>query len=206
MELALFFALPATLALMLIAAPLIKGLLQHGAFNAADTLATSRTLVAFSCGLPAYILIKILVPGFHARSDTATPVRIGFISIAANLVGNVLTVFFTDLSYVGIALATALSAWVNVGLLYWHLRQRNFFRADSRLKRTALRLILPNLLMGGSIYVIAKQVDPWLTGALAQRAAALALLVLAAVLVYFAAAILLRALPLADIKRAIKRR
>jgi putative peptidoglycan lipid II flippase len=206
MELALFFALPATVALMLIAAPLIKGLLQHGAFTASDTAATARTLVAFSFGLPAYILIKILVPGFHARSDTATPVRIGFISIAANLIGNLITVYFTDLSYVGIALATAFSAWVNVALLYWHLRQRDFFRADSRFKRTALRLILPNIFMGAAIYFIARSVDPWLSGRLLERVTALTTLVLAALLVYFGAAILLRALPLADIKRALKRR
>jgi putative peptidoglycan lipid II flippase len=206
MELALFFALPATLALMLIAAPLIKGLLQHGAFSAADTHATARTLVAFSIGLPAYILIKILIPGFHARGDTSTPVRIGFISIAANLIGNVACVFLTDLSYVGIALATAFSAWVNVALLYWHLRQRNYFRADRRFKQTALRLILPNLLMGASIYFVAKLVDSWLTAHLVQRAGALGALIATAFLVYFASAILLRALPLADIKRAIKKR
>jgi putative peptidoglycan lipid II flippase len=206
MELALFFALPATIALMLIAAPLIKGLLQHGAFTAADTQATARTLVAFSLGLPAYILIKILVPGFHARSDTSTPVRIGFISIAVNLIGNVACVFFTELSYVGIALATAFSAWVNVALLYWHLRKRGYFRADSRFKQTALRLILPNILMGAAIYFVAKWVDPWLSAHLAQRVAALAALVATALLVYFATCILLRALPLADIKRAIKRR
>ncbi len=206
MELALFFALPATVALMLTAAPLIKGLLQHGAFTAANTHATARTLVAFSFGLPAYILIKILIPGFHARGDTTTPVRIGFISIAANLIGNVLTVFFTDFSYVGIALATAFSAWVNVALLYWHLRQRNYFRADRRFKQTALRLMLPNILMGVGIYFVAKHVDPWLTGALKQRICALAALVATALLIYFVAAVLLRALPFADIKRAIKRR
>ncbi len=206
MELALFFALPATVALMLIAAPLIKGLLQHGAFTAADSAATARTLAAFSCGLPAYILIKILVPGFHARGDTKTPVRIGMISIAANLIGNLVTVFWTDLSYVGIALATAFSAWVNVILLYWSLRARGHFRADSRFKRTTLRLILPNILMGGAVFAIARAVDPWLLGALLERVLALGALVLAAVLVYFGAAILLRALPLSDINRALKRR
>jgi putative peptidoglycan lipid II flippase len=206
MELALFFALPATVALMLIAAPLIKGLLQHGAFTAADTAATARTLVAFSFGLPAYILIKILVPGFHARGDTSTPVRVGFISIAANLIGNLIAVFFTDLSYVGIALATAFSAWVNVALLYWHLRKRGHFRADSRFKRTALRLILPNLFMGLAIYYLARVIDPWLTAGIMERIAALSALVITALLVYICAAILLRALPLADIKRALKRR
>jgi putative peptidoglycan lipid II flippase len=205
MELALFFALPATVALMLIAAPLIKGLLQHGAFEAADTAATARTLVAFSVGLPAYILIKILVPGFHARGDTKTPVRIGFVSIAANLIGNLGTVFFTDLSYVGIALATAFSAWVNVALLYWQLRARGHFRADTRFKRTALRLLLPNLLMGAATFAVAQLVDPWLLGSLWHRIGALGALVATALLVYFGAAVALRALPLSDIRRALNR-
>jgi putative peptidoglycan lipid II flippase len=205
MELALFFALPATVALMLIAAPLIKGLLQHGAFSASDTAATARTLAAFSVGLPAYILLKILVPGFHARGDTKTPVRMGMISIAANLIGNLVAVFFTDLSYVGIALATAFSAWVNVALLYWQLRKQGHFRADSRFKRTALRLLLPNLIMGAAIFGVARLVDPWLLGSILERIAALGALVATAILLYFGAAILLRALPLSDIKRALKR-
>jgi putative peptidoglycan lipid II flippase len=205
MELALFFALPATVALMLIAEPLIKGLLQHGAFTAADTGPTARTLAAFSFGLPAYILIKILVPGFHARSDTKTPVRIGLVAIAANLIGNLVAVFFTDLAYVGIALATAFSAWVNVVLLYWYLRKLGHFRADSRFKRTALRLVLPNIIMGAVIHYVSRFVDPWLLGPLWQRGAALAALVATAVLVYFGAAILLQALPLSDIKRTFKR-
>jgi putative peptidoglycan lipid II flippase len=205
MELALFFALPATVALMLIAKPLIAGLLQHGAFTASDTDATARTLMAFSLGLPAYILIKILVPGFHARGDTRTPVKIGFISIAVNLIGNLLTVFYTDLSYVGIALATALSAWVNVGLLYLALRKRDHFRADSRFKRTALRLLLPNMLMGASIWFLSQPLNIWLLGNVFERIGALAALIFTALILYFGSAILLRALPLADIKRALRR-
>ena len=80
-------------------------LLQHGAFTAADTVASAHALAAFSLGLPAYILIKVLVPGFHARGDTRTPVRIALVAMLANLVGNLVLIW--PLQHVGLALSTA---------------------------------------------------------------------------------------------------
>ena len=204
MELALFFALPAALALSVAAQPLIAGLLQHGAFTADDTRRTAQVLAAFSLGLPAYILIKILVPGFHARGDTATPTRIGFVTIAVNLVGNLAAVYLTPLGATGIALATAVAAWTNALLLYWLLRKRGWFQADARLKRTALRLLLPNGLMVAALWLVMR-LNTDFTGPLPIRLLWLGLLVGAALLVYFTSAIGLRALPLADLKRALKR-
>jgi putative peptidoglycan lipid II flippase len=87
-ELVLLLTLPCTAGLMISAMPLIRALLEHGAFNAVDTYASAQALAAFSLGLPAYVLIKVLTPGFYARSDMKTPVRIAFISMLVNLAGN----------------------------------------------------------------------------------------------------------------------
>ena len=88
LELALFFTLPATVALAICGAPIITGLFQHGQFGAADAVKTGQALAAFSLGLPAYILVKVLTPGYYARHDTKTPMRYAMISIAINLVLN----------------------------------------------------------------------------------------------------------------------
>jgi putative peptidoglycan lipid II flippase len=115
---------------MISSGPLIAGLLQFGAFTAEDTAATALALSAFSLGLPAYVLIKVLTPGFYARSDTKTPVRIALLAMLVNLIGNLALI--GPFGHVGLALSTALSAWVNVGLLYWTLRRRDISRPTPR--------------------------------------------------------------------------
>ena len=74
------------------ATPLVRGVFQHGAFTAADTFGTAGALAAFSVGVPAYVLIKVLTPGFYARQDTKTPVRLAVVSMLVNLAGNLLSV------------------------------------------------------------------------------------------------------------------
>ena len=114
-EIALLLTLPAALALIVLAWPIIHVLFEHGAFGPDDTLKTSRALAAYAAGLPAYVLIKVLAPGFFAREDTRTPVKVALGCLAANLV--LVLILMWPLAHVGIALATALSAWLNAGLL-----------------------------------------------------------------------------------------
>src|SRR5690606_32786876 len=89
-ELALFLTLPATAAFIFAAEPIIRGLFQHGAFTAEDSRLSGWALSAFSIGLPSYVLVKVLTPGFYARSDTKTPVRFALWSVGINLVGNLI--------------------------------------------------------------------------------------------------------------------
>src|SRR3546814_5144010 len=91
-ELALFLTLPATAAFIAAAGPIVSGLFERGHFDAADTLVTSWALAAFSIGLPSYVLVKVLTPGFYARADTRTPVRYAMISIGVNIVGNLILI------------------------------------------------------------------------------------------------------------------
>jgi putative peptidoglycan lipid II flippase len=203
-ELSLVLTLPATAALMVAAFPIIQALLQHGAFTAADTIASAQALAAFSLGLPAYILIKVLVPGFHARTDTRTPVRIALVAMLANLIGNLILIW--PLQHVGLALSTAISAWVNAGLLYTTLHKRGLFRIDDRLKRVLIRLTLATVAMAAMMIAVAPWTTPHMSGRLFERTLWLGMLMAAAGIVYFGAAIALGAFRPAELKAQFLRR
>jgi putative peptidoglycan lipid II flippase len=203
-ELVLVLTLPATAALMIAATPLIRALLQHGAFGAADTIASAQALAAFSLGLPAYVLIKVLVPGFYARQDTRTPVRIAMLAMLANLAMNLVLIW--PLRHVGLALSTALSAWLNAGLLYWTLHRRGHFTTDARLQRNAIRLALATLVMGVLLFFTSPIVDAHVGRGLMERAMWLGGLMAAGAIVYFGAAIGLGAFRPAELKAQLRRR
>jgi putative peptidoglycan lipid II flippase len=203
-ELVLVLALPATAALMIAATPIIRALLQHGAFTAEDARATGTALAAFSLGLPANIMIKVLVPGFYSRADTRTPVRIALIAMLANFLMNLVLIW--PLAHIGLALSTALSCWINAGLLFVTLRKRGHFEVDPRLKRTAIRLGLATLAMAALLIAAGPLVDPHMTGNLFERVFWLAALMIVAAAVYFGVAILLGAFDWTEFKAQFSRR
>ncbi len=190
-EFVLLLALPAAFALTVAAEPIISALLQQGAFTQADTIGAYTALQAFSLGLPAYVLIKVLTPGFHARGDTRTPMRIALVAIAANLVGNLTLIW--PFGHVGIALATAFSAWLNVVLLWWFLRKRGDFRIDAGLARAVPRMGLAGVLMAFVLAIAAGPLMPLTQGGLFERGLALGLLIGGGVIVYFGAGLALGA-------------
>jgi putative peptidoglycan lipid II flippase len=158
-ELALLFALPAAFALILLAEPLVRLSYERGAFQASDTGATAGALMAFASGLPAYILIKVLTPGFFARGDTATPVKIAVIAMGANFVLNLALIW--TFKHVGIAASTAISAWLNAALLFYVLRRRGHFAIDAQLASRAPRMLISATVMAvlvGSIYWAARPI------------------------------------------------
>ena len=189
---------------MLAATPIIRALLQHGAFSPADTIASAQALAAFSLGLPAYILIKVLVPGFYARSDTQTPVRIALVAMLVNLGLNLVLIW--PLQHVGLALSTALSAWVNAVLLYMTLRRRGQFSVDARLGRTALKLSGATLAMAAVLVFATPIADPHMARGVSERALWLGGLLGVAALVYFGATIALGAFRLSELRARLRRR
>lgn len=208
-ELALFLTLPATAAFIFAAEPVIRGLFQHGAFQARDTLLCSWALSAFSIGLPSYVLVKVLTPGFYARHDTKTPVRLAIWSVGVNLVGNIVlipTLGRFGMGHVGPPLATALASTVNVLALYLTLRRRGHFEADAQLRRRVPRLAVAALLMGIVVWLLTPYVDPYLTGTLIVRGLALAVLVGGGVLVYGLACFVTGAFAMDDVSALLKRR
>ncbi len=203
LELALLLSLPAAVALVLCGEPIAAGLFGYGRFDAADVRATAQALAAFSLGLPAYILIKVLTPAFYARQDTRTPVRFGLIAVAVNLVLNLALI--VPLQHVGPPLATAIASTVNVVLLYWTLVKRGHFAPDARLKRRAWRLVLAALAMGAALWFAQDLVAGYVQGDWTRRGFALAVLVGAGAMVYGAATLLLGAFTRADLRLFFRR-
>ncbi len=191
LEAALLLTLPAAVALVVIAEPIIGVLFERGAFDRVAVAATAAALAAYALGLPAYVLIKVLTPCFYAREDTATPVKIAILAVIANTA--IALALLRPLAYVGIALATAAAAWLNAALLARALARRADFAPDARLKRRLPRIVLASVMMGAALWLAARAVGPWLAGGLAVKAAALILLVALGVGVFAAAAQLLRA-------------
>lgn len=204
LELALLLTLPATMALVLCGEPIAAALFGYGKFDAADSHATAQALAAFSVGLPSYILVKVLTPGFYARQDTRTPVRFAMISVLVNLVGNL--VLILPLRHMGPPLATAIASTVNVWMLYRTLVKRGHFQADARLRRRGWRLALAALAMGAVMWAAQGLFMPYVHGAWTVRVAAMAALVSAGGLVYGLATVLLGAFSKDDLQLLLRRR
>jgi putative peptidoglycan lipid II flippase len=161
-------------------------------------------LSAFSIGLPSYVLVKVLTPGYYARGDTKTPVRYAMLSILINIIGNIALIPL--LGHVGPPLATAMSSTVNVAMLYATLVKRGHFIADAQLRRRLPRLALAALVMGGALVAGESLLEPWLAGAMIQRYLALAVLVGAGIALYGIACFLTGAYRLSDLKALMRRR
>jgi putative peptidoglycan lipid II flippase len=203
-ELALFLTLPATAAFIFASEPIVRGVFQHGAFTAADTHRCAWALSAFSVGLPSYVMVKVLTPGFYARTDTRTPVRYAIISAGANILLNLALI--PTLQTSGPPLATAISSTLNVGMLYVTLRRRGHFAPDAQLRRRIPRLLLASIMMGLVLLLLGPMADPYLTRSLAIRVAALITLCGGGSLVYFAACFVTRAFVPADLRHLLRRR
>lgn len=203
-ELVLLLTLPAAAALTVSAFPIIRALLEHGRFLPSDTLATSHALAAFSLGLPAYVLIKVLTPGFHARQDTKMPVRIAIASMLVNLVGNLILIW--PLGHVGIALSTAAAAWVNAIALWFVLRRRGHFVIDARLRRSVVRLLVATAAM----IAVLLGLDPLLAGfndgSLTLRIVSLGTLLGSGGIAYLVAARLLGIFTIAELRAQFSRK
>jgi len=202
-EISMFLTLPAAVALMVVPGPIITVLFERGRFDAASTEATTWTLLAFATGLPAYVLNRVLTPGFFARHDTRTPLYYAAVGVVANIVLSL--VLILPLSYVGIALATSISAWINVGLLTWTLRRRGHLKLDAGIKRRLPRSLLASLLMGAALFGIVLLIAPFFQERLPLKITGLAVLVLGGMVVYFGAAFAFKAVGLAELKALMRR-
>jgi putative peptidoglycan lipid II flippase len=200
-ELSLAFALPAAFAMAVAAHPIVATLFERGAFGAEATRATAAALMAYAFGLPAFVLVKALAPGFFARGDTVTPVKVGIGIVALNLALNLLLTPW--LLHVGIALSTSLAAWVNVVLLGWVLMRRRRLLPDRRLRRAAPRLLGAALAMSAVVFGLCIALFPLESGF--ARLAALAVVVAGGLVTYFGSAHLLRGLDLRDAVRLLRR-
>lgn len=203
-EFALLLTLPAAAALLVSAWPIIAVLFQRGAFGWEAVDKTAATLTAFATGLPAYVLIKALSPGFFAREDMATPVKIGVASMVVNIA--LAASLMIPLEHIGIAIATAVSSWVNalaLGVILW---RRGFLAPDRRLKQRLPRILAATALMAGGLWALQAWLEPWFRGVPLGRAGALVVLIAVGLGIYGLACLALGAARPSDLKAALRRK
>ena len=181
----LLIGLPAALALALLAEPLIATLFYYGEVTSRDVMMSGQALRAYSAGLLAFMLIKVLAPGYFARQDTKTPVKIGIFAMVANMVFNLALVF--PLAHAGLALATSLSAWLNAGLLWRGLIKDGAWNWQAGWPVFLCRIGVANAALAGVILWFQPPLDQWLNADGFQRSADMAILVTGGVAVYFLA-------------------
>ncbi len=145
LEFGCLLTFPAAAALMVIPGPIISVLFERGEFTPEDTRATAGALAVYAAGIPAFVMVKVLAPGFFARQDTAAPVKVAALAMAVNLVLNL--ALMGPFKHLGIAAATAISAWLNAALLAVILKRRGHFAADSRLRGRIPRIAIATAAM-----------------------------------------------------------
>ena len=180
----LLLGLPAALALAILAEPLLISLFHYGAMTDHDIAMAAMSLRAYAFGLVAFMLIKVLAPGFFARQNTKTPVKIGIIAMVANMVLNLILIW--PLAHAGLALATALSAFLNAGLLGWLLYKERVLVFQPGWGRYAVQLLGGSAVMSIGLLWISPDWQAWLGWDVWTRVAWLAALVVAGAGVYFA--------------------
>jgi putative peptidoglycan lipid II flippase len=200
LRLTLLLAAPAALALAMLAVPLIATLFKHGAFGVEDVEMTRRALVAYSIGLVGMILVKVLAPGFYARQNIRTPVRIGIVTLVVTQLMNL--AFVWPLGHAGLALAIGLGACLNAGLLYVNLRRHAIYRPQPGWPLFVLRLMAATLAMGAVLWLTAGEVSFWLDASAMARVVRLTRVVAAGAATYFAALFVLGIRPRDFHKRA----
>ncbi|MDH5446856.1 MAG: murein biosynthesis integral membrane protein MurJ [Gammaproteobacteria bacterium] len=181
---------PAAVALAVLAAPILSTLFLHGKFQAHDVLMAQMSLIAYSFGILGFILVKVLAPGYFARQDTKTPVRIAMIAMAVNMVCNiafVVPMVMLDMEgpHTGLALATTVSAFVNAGLLLRGLRKSGVYSPDAGWLKFGAKVILANVVMLVVLWFISGETSLWLAIGTWERIARLSGVVVAGAGVYF---------------------
>ena len=185
-RLILLIAIPAAAALFLLAEPLIATLFYYGEMTANDVMMSAIALRAYSVGLVAFMLIKVLAPGFFARENTKTPVKIAVKAMVANMILNLILVW--PLQHAGLALATSLSAFLNAGLLFFYLQKEGVLRwRQAGWLKFILQVFTANITLIITLQMINKPVASWLAWTLQQRMLTLSVLVIAGCAVYVTA-------------------
>ncbi len=146
LEAGLILVIPATLALTILAHPIISSLFERGKFTSDESFFVANALFFYSLGLPSYVLVKVMEPAFFSRGDTKTPMKIAFVCLVNNAVLNL--IFFNfGFGYIGIVLASVASTYLNLTLLITTLRRKKHFHFEKNFVRKLIMILIPSLLM-----------------------------------------------------------
>lgn len=198
LRLTLLLAAPAALALAILAVPLISTLFHHGAFSTNDVFMTRDALVAYSVGLLGLILVKVLAPGFYARQNVRTPVKIALVTLATTQLLNLALIGW--LRHAGLALSIGLAACLNAALLYRGLRKHGIYKPQPGWPAFYAKLAAAMLVMGSVLWLSMGNVADWTRWSLTERLIRLAVVVALGAVAYFAA-LWLTGFRLADFRR-----
>ena len=201
LELAMIVTVPAAIALMVIPQEIISVIFERGTFTASDSLQTGRALGAFAVGLPGYVLIKVLQPGYFARENTKSPMWMAVITVLVNIVFSLL--LFPFFGHVGIAIATSISAWVNVVLLWVGLK--GFVTLEKENWRRLVAMVVASLVMALSLLVTKALMACWLDAGPWARAIATGILVGIGATIYGIGVLLLQVTSLSELRAAFRR-
>jgi len=182
-ELAMLLTIPAAVALAICAEAFVTMIFAGGRFDLSDAEVTGNVLATLVLGLPAYVLVKVLVPNFYARADTRTPVVAAFISLAVFIAATIF--FLEDYGVIGVAFASVVGAWINVGFLLIVLASRGHYRIPGVLLLRIAKQAIAAAAMGAALYYANSYLTGWYSAGIFARLVALGVLVGAAVFVYF---------------------
>ena len=197
-------SLPSAIGLLILAEPIIHILFERGAFVKEDTFYTAKVLSYFALGLPAYIIIKVLVSCFFAREDTKTPLYISIVSVITNVVLSLLLI--GSMREMGIAVATAISAWINALLLYVFLYRRNLIQFDDILVKNSFKIFVSSAILFVAIYVLNGALfNNIIENAVLVNSGLLLLMIFLAIIIYFALVIVLKVLTINQLREYLKK-
>lgn len=211
--LSMALTLPATAALLTIPYFLMHGFWSGGEFKDSDALNTAHALSQYAWGVPAFVLIRIFAPPFFARQDTKSPMNFALLGVASNVVFGA-TLFFimhkiAHKGYIGLAVGTSIAAWVNAGLLAFTLIKRNWWHIDPQVVNKMGRIILATIIMSLFLLVanhFQNEINSWFDFLkFGGKELAVLLVSLIGFIIYAMAAILVKAVTIADLKAVVKK-
>ncbi|MEN8693376.1 MAG: murein biosynthesis integral membrane protein MurJ [Akkermansiaceae bacterium] len=200
LELAMIVTVPAAIALMVIPREIMSLLFERGDFTASDSVETGKALAAFAIGLPGYVLIKVLQPGFFARENTKSPMWMAGVTVLVNIV--ISLALFPFFGHVGIAFATSVSAWVNV-LLLW-LGLKGFVSLKAENWKRLFGMVLASVVMAVALMVLRSLLTPWMEEIFWQKVIAMTVLIGVGAAVYGMVVIALKVTSLRELKSAFR--
>ena len=183
LRLVLLISIPASLALIILAGPILFTLLQHGKFAVIDVVMTQKSLITMAVGMPAFMLVKVLVSACYSKQNINKPVQIALIALLANVILNF--IFIGSLAHAGLALASSLAGFLNAGLVGHYLIKQGIYRPKKDWRVFSYRLIFSNAIMVLLLILMRPNNSHWISWGVYQRVANLLLLCVSGILVYF---------------------
>lgn len=175
-------ALPSAIGLFVLAGPLLATLLGYGHFTSWDVQQSSLSLMALALGMPAFMWVKILASGFYAQQNIKTPVKVGVIAVVANVVFSLM--LMGPLKHAGLALATTLSSYINVGVLFWLLYRNKHYIPCQGWGRFVLRVGFASMMLVAFLLFYAAPLAEWLAWSWYKRGIELAILLTGSIVIY----------------------